>query len=114
RREAAPWLPAMALGLAVQVKPQFGLPNAALWWIGQRGIAYRPVAVAPAGLAVGAAAVGVGPHVEWTRHVLAMPAYMHAWSLNIAPHAALHRLLDAALGPRAVAPLAILTSAAGL
>ncbi len=39
-----------------------------------------------------------------------MPAYLHAWSLNLTPHAALHRLLDGALGARAVEPLALAAS----
>src|SRR5262249_35438521 len=111
-RETRPWLAAVALGLAVHVKPQFGLPIVALWWIGQRGVAYRAAGVAVCGLAVGVARVGVDAHVEWMRHLLAMPAYLHAWSLNITPHATLHRLLDAGLGPRAVEPMAIVVSAA--
>jgi GT2 family glycosyltransferase len=110
-RDARPWLAGAALGLAVHVKPQFGLPIVALWWIGQRGIAYRAAAVAAGGLAVSLAAVGPGAHIEWARHVLAMPAYLHAWSLNITPHAALHRLLDGGLGPRAVEPIALVASA---
>jgi len=110
-RDARPWLAGIALGLAVHVKPQFGLPIVALWWIGQRGVAYRAAAVAAAGLTVGLAAVGPGAHVEWARHVLAIPAYLHAWSLNITPHAALHRLLDGGLGPRAVEPIALIASA---
>jgi len=111
-RDMRPWLAAVALGLAVHVKPQFGLPIVALWWIGQRRLAYRAAAVAGAGLAVGLAGVGVEAHVEWVRHVLAMPAYLHAWSLNITPHAALHRLLDGGLGPRAVEPIALVMTAA--
>jgi N-acetylglucosaminyl-diphospho-decaprenol L-rhamnosyltransferase len=111
-RDARPWLAALSLGLAVHVKPQFGLPIAALWWIGQRGVAYRAAAVAAVGLAVGVAAVGPAAHVEWARHALAMPAYLHAWTLNVAPHAALHRLLDGALGRAVVEPLALGVSAA--
>jgi len=65
-------------------------------------------------ITVGILGGGGDAHVKWMRHLLAMPAYLHAWSLNIAPHAALHRLLDAALGPRAVEPMAIVTSAAVL
>ena len=111
-RDARPWLAALALGLAVHVKPQFGLPIVALWWIGQRGVAWRAAAVAGAGSAVGLVCVGVDGHVEWVRHLLAMPAYLHAWSLNITPHAALHRLLDGGLGPRVVEPIALVASAA--
>ena len=111
-RQERPWGAALALGLAVHVKPQFGLPIAALWWIGQRAVAYRAAAVAAAGLAAGVAAVGPGAHVDWVRHALAMPASLHAWSLNVAPHAALHRLLDGGLGARAVEPLALATSLA--
>ena len=111
-RQGRPWGAALALGLAVHVKPQFGLPIAALWWIGQRAVAYRAAAVAAAGLAAGVAAVGPGAHVDWVRHALAMPASLHAWSLNVAPHAALHRLLDGGLGARAVEPLALATSLA--
>ena len=111
-RQGRPWGAALALGLAVHVKPQFGLPIAALWWIGQRAVAYRAAAVAAAGLAAGVAAVGPGAHVDWVRHALAMPASLHAWSLNVAPHAALHRLLDGGLGARAVEPVALATSLA--
>src|SRR5207247_1389231 len=64
------------------------------------------------GLAAGVAAVGPGAHVDWVRHALAMPASLHAWSLNVAPHAALHRLLDGGLGARAVEPVALATSLA--
>ena len=110
-REARPWLAGIALGLAVQVKPQFGLPIVALWWIGQRGVAYRAAGVAACGLVVGVASVGVDAHVEWLRHLLAMPTYLHAWSLNITPHATLHRLLDGGLGPRVVEPMALVASA---
>jgi len=42
--------------------------------------------------------------------LVAMPAYLHAWSLNLTPHAALHRLLDGAVGARAVEPLALAAS----
>src|SRR5207244_4315291 len=66
-RQGRPWGAALALGLAVHVKPQFGLPIAALWWIGQRAVAYRAAAVAAAGLAAGVAAVGPGAHVDWVR-----------------------------------------------
>ena len=111
-REERPWLAGIALGLVVQVKPQFGLPIVALWWIGQRGVAYRAAGVAVCGLAVGILGVGVDAHVEWMRHLFAMPAYLHAWSLNLAPHAVLHRLLDGGLGPRAVEPMAIVASGA--
>jgi len=111
-RDARPWLAAVALGLTVHVKPQFGLPIAALWWIGQRGVAYRAAAVAAGGLALGVATVGLAAHVAWARHALAMPAYMHAWSLNLTPHATLHRLLDGAVGPQAVEPLALGAAAA--
>jgi len=93
------------------VKPQFGLPAAALWWIGQRGVAYRAAVVAAAGFAVGLATVGPAAHLEWVRHALAMPGYLHAWSLNITPHGALHRLLDAAVGPTTVEPMALIVSA---
>ena len=41
-----------------------------------------------------------------------MPASLHAWSLNLTPHAALHRLLDGALGARAVEPVALAMSLA--
>jgi len=111
-RQERPWGAALALGLAVHVKPEFGLPIAALWWIGQRAVAYRAAAVAAAGLAAGVAAVGPGAHADWVRHALAMPASLHAWSLNVAPHAALHRLLDGGLGARAVEPVALATSLA--
>jgi glycosyl transferase family 87 len=111
-RAARPWLAAIPLGLVIHVKPQFGLPVAALWWVGQRGVAYRAGAVAAAGVALGVATMGLGAHVDWVRHALAMPEYLHAWSLNIAPHAALHRLLDVALGPRAVEPLALAVAGA--
>ena len=111
-RQGRPWGAALALGLAVHVKPEFGLPIAALWWIGQRAVAYRAAAVVAAGLAAGVAAVGPGAHVDWVRHALAMPASLHAWSLNVAPHAALHRLLDGGLGARAVEPVALATSLA--
>jgi len=109
-RRERPWGAALALGLAAHVKPQFGLPIAVLWWIGQRAVAYRAAAVAAAGLAVGAAVVGPAAHVDWARLTLAMPAYLHAWSLNLTPHAALHRLLDGAVGARAVEPLALAAS----
>jgi len=109
-RHERPWEAALALGLAAHIKPQFGLPIAALWWIGQRAVAYRAAAVAAVGLAIGVAAVGLPAHVDWARHALAMPAYLHAWSLNLTPHAALHRLLDGALGARAVEPLALTAS----
>src|SRR2546430_12239882 len=89
-RQGRPWGAALALGLAVHVKPQFGLPIAALWWIGQRAVAYRAAAVAAVGLAIGVAAVGLPPHVAWARHAPAMPAYLHAWSLDLPPPAALH------------------------
>ena len=111
-RNARPWLAAVALGLALHVKPQFGLPIVALAWIGQRGIAYRAAAVAAAGLGAGAVTVGPAAYLDWARHVLTMPTYLHAWTLNIAPHAALHRLLDGALGARVVEPLALGASAA--
>jgi hypothetical protein len=111
-RAERPWVAAVALGLAVHVKPQFGLPIAALWWIGQRGVAYRAVAVAAGGLVAGVAVVGPAAHLAWADQALAMPAYLHAWTLNITPHAALHRLLDGALGVRAVEPMALGVSVA--
>jgi hypothetical protein len=111
-RNARPWLAAVALGLAVHVKPQFGLAIVALAWIGQRGIAYRAAAVAAAGVVVGAMTVGPTAYLDWARHVLAMPTYLHAWTLNMAPHAALHRLLDGVLGARAVEPLTLGASGA--
>jgi GT2 family glycosyltransferase len=111
-RTARPWLTAVALGVTVHVKPQFGLPIAALVWIGQRGMAYRAAAVAAAGLAVSVATVGLDAHLDWARQVLAMRAYLHAWTLNITPHAALHRLLDGALGAPVVEPLALGASVA--
>jgi hypothetical protein len=40
-----------------------------------------------------------------------MPGYLHAWSLNITPHATLHRLLDGGLGAGAVEPMALIASA---
>ena len=106
-RTDRPWLAAVPLGVAVHVTPQFGLPIAALVWLGQRGVGYRAAAVAAAGVAVGVAAVGPAAHLDWARAVLAMPAYPHAWTLNITPHAALHRLLDGALDARVVEPLAL-------
>jgi len=111
-RHERPWSAALALGLAVHVKPHFGLAVAALWWIGQRAVAYRAAAVAAAGLAAGIATVGPAAHVDWVRHALGLPAYLHAWSLNVAPHAVLHRLLDGALGARAVEPVALAASLA--
>jgi N-acetylglucosaminyl-diphospho-decaprenol L-rhamnosyltransferase len=111
-RAARPWTAALALGAVTQVKPQFALPVAALWWIGERGIAYRAAAVAAAGIALGVAAGGLTVSVDWLRHVLAMPAYLHTWTLNIAPHAVLHRLLDGALGARAPEALASALSVA--
>jgi GT2 family glycosyltransferase len=112
-RHDRPWMAALALGAAIHVKPPFGLlPVAALWWIGRRALAWRAAAVAAAGLAAGVAAVGPAAHAQWVRHALALPAYMHAWSLNVAPHAVLHRLLDGALGAGAVEPLALAASVA--
>src|SRR5207248_4581958 len=87
-----------------------GLPIVALAWIGQRGIAYRAAAVAAAGLGAGAVTVGPAAYLDWARHVLTMPTYLHAWTLNLTPHAALHRLLDGALGARVVEPLALAAS----
>src|SRR5256885_16550111 len=52
-RNERPWPAALALGLTVHVKPQFGLPTPALWWVGQRAVAYRAAAVAAVGLAIG-------------------------------------------------------------
>src|SRR5207248_2329417 len=63
-RNARPWLAAVALGLALHVKPQFGLPIVALAWIGQRGIAYRAAAVAAAGLGAGAVTVGPAAYLD--------------------------------------------------
>lgn len=111
RRERA-WLAAVALGLTVHVKPQFGLPIVALWWIGQRAVAYRAAAVAAVGAGIGVAVVGADASIAWVRHVLDMPSYLHAWTRNIAPHAALDRLLDGAVGARLVEPLALATSLA--
>jgi hypothetical protein len=111
-REARPWLAAVALGLTVHVKPQFGLPILALWWIGQRALAFRAAGVAVGGLAVGLAVIGVDAHIAWARDVIAMPGYLHTWASNIAPHAALHRLLDGAIGARPVEVLALVASAA--
>jgi N-acetylglucosaminyl-diphospho-decaprenol L-rhamnosyltransferase len=111
-RAHRPWLAAVALGVSVQVKPQFGLPIAALWWIGQRALAYRAAGVAAVGVGIGIALVGADAYVRWARNMLAMPSYLHAWTSNIAPHAALHRLLDGAVGARVVEPLALAVSVA--
>src|SRR2546430_17366109 len=89
-RNARPWLAAVALGLALHVKPQFGLPIVALAWIGQRGIAYRAPAVAPAGLAAGAATLGPPAHLDSARHALTTPPYLHPWTPNTARPAPLN------------------------
>ena len=106
-RAAHPWMAALAAGAAVHVKPQFGLMIVLLWWVGQRAVAARAAAVAAAGGAAGLALLGVRHHADYLGYVTSMPRYLHAWTDNISPHGALHRVLDGGLGSPAVEGLAL-------
>jgi len=95
---ARPWLAGIALGLLPHVKPQFTLVILLMALLGQWMVAARAGLVAAVGLAVGVATVGVTAHVHYLDYVINLPTYFHSWSLNYAPHAALHRLLDGLVG----------------
>ena len=111
-RSAHPWTAALALGIAVHVKPQFAVMIVLLWWVGQGAVAARAVAVAAAAAGAGVAILGWRHHADYLAYISAMPAYLHAWSENISPHATLHRVLDGAVGSRAVEALALVVAAA--
>ncbi|MEX2146954.1 MAG: glycosyltransferase 87 family protein [Candidatus Rokuibacteriota bacterium] len=106
-RTARPWTAALALGVAVHVKPQFAVMIPLLWWVGQGAVAARAAAVAGAAAGAGVALLGWRHHADYLAYVWAMPAYLHAWSENISLHATLHRVLDGAVGRRAVEALAL-------
>ncbi|HEV8584852.1 MAG TPA: glycosyltransferase 87 family protein [Methylomirabilota bacterium] len=101
-RGGRPWLAGLALGALVHVKPQYALVIAALGVMGHMGLALRAAAVAAAGLAVSVAVLGPAQHLAYVSYVFPLPAHYHAWSHNHSVHGALHRLLDGALGARAV------------
>ncbi|HUF93030.1 MAG TPA: glycosyltransferase family 87 protein, partial [Candidatus Limnocylindria bacterium] len=111
-RTAHPWTAALALGLAVHVKPQFTVMIPLLWWVGQGAVAARAVAAAAAAGAAGVALLGWRHHADYLAYIRAMPEYLHAWSDNISLHATLHRLLDAAVGSRVVEGLALVVAGA--
>jgi N-acetylglucosaminyl-diphospho-decaprenol L-rhamnosyltransferase len=111
-RGARPWTAALALGIAAHVKPQFAVMIPLLWWVGQGAVAARALAVAATAAGAGVAILGWRHHADYLAYILAMPGYLHAWSENISPHATLHRVLDGAVGSRAVEGLTLVVAAA--
>jgi GT2 family glycosyltransferase len=103
-----PWLAGVALGLLPHVKLQFALVILLLALIGQRAVAARAALVTATGVALGLAIVGPAAYARYLEYILNLPDYLHRWSVNVSPHAVLHRLLDGALGHRVVEALALL------
>jgi hypothetical protein len=92
---------ALALSLAVQLKPHYLLLVPFIAWIGAPLAALATLLAVAAWLVVSAAVFGVGWLGAWweTARALAASPWLHVWPRNLSPHATLHRVL-ADSGPR--------------
>jgi hypothetical protein len=90
------WLAGGALGLAVHVKPQYGLVVPLVWLAGEGAVAARAIVVGAAGTALGIAVLGVSPYVEWVKRVILDPGEARrVFPWNISIRAVLERALGA-------------------
>jgi glycosyl transferase family 87 len=92
---------ALALSLAVQLKPHFLLLLPFIAWIGAPALALATLGGIGAWLLLSLAVFGTSWLPGWltTARALAASPWLHVWPRNLSPHATLHRALGDG-GPR--------------
>jgi hypothetical protein len=113
-RTDRPSLAAACVALCPAVKVQYALLLPALWWMGQRRIAGRALAMIAAGAVLGVALLGPAHHLEYLRYLAAPPDYLRTWTANVSLAATLHRLVGSHGGARVLATALTLVAAAAL
>jgi hypothetical protein len=93
-RTGHPWVAAVSVALCPFVKVQYALVLPALWWMRQRRILGAALIFVAIGFAVSLAVLGPAHHIAYVRYLLDPPDYLRTWTANLAPGAALHRLLS--------------------
>jgi len=81
-RSARPWLAAIGVAAALNVKPQYGLLLPLLWWLRQTRVALVAVGLFAASVAVSAWGMGPAPFLDHGRYVASLFPRLYAWTSN--------------------------------
>jgi hypothetical protein len=106
-RTGSSWTAAGAVAVALHIKPQYGLLIPLLWAGGHLRVGTRALLLGALGVGVGLLVLGPGHHLEYLRYVFSLPDDLYAWTANLSPRGAFHRLLAAV--PHGPALAAVLT-----
>jgi GT2 family glycosyltransferase len=90
-RRGHAWLAGAALGLAVHVKPQYGLVVPLLALAGRVDVAGRAIVVGSVGFAIGLAVLGIDHYTAWV-HEITRTGFEFIFAWNISASAILRRL----------------------